>query len=207
MLTVAALTTGVLYAWGLPPFERRAEITAGEVCAPFGDASNALPALDTVLPDRPEYSFSRSGNGPRSVGGSWVGYRLGCDVRSADGSVLLYSTAEFTDYEPARQDWIDEVLIHGSDDTQTFTAGTLAVVGDGQAAVNVPCLSTKQAALGPQGLQVGVYLREYERPASAALRQSLADLAVSAAHYAHRDARCDLPSKLPDSAPRLTRSN
>jgi hypothetical protein len=55
VLAVAAMAT--VYAFGLPPFERRGEIKAVDVCDALGDSSRAARALDAALPDEPEYSF------------------------------------------------------------------------------------------------------------------------------------------------------
>jgi hypothetical protein len=86
-----------------------------------------------------------------------------------------------------------------------FDAGTMGVVdaAGGKAAVLVPRSAPGTYVGGSHSLSVVVRLKRHEKSGGPKPAQRMADLAVGAARSAHRTARCDLPSEVPDTAPRV----
>lgn len=189
------LVGGVLYALGVPPFEKeKGEIKASEVCRTLGASSSSAAALKRVLPDKSSYSFDDSVTDPRRDGAD-RSYNASCFV-NGDGKMLLVATAEMVRYEKTG-DWVKDVVANQStaapaSSLTPFAAGDGAVASSKLAAVHLPCVGKGAGA----SLSVVVELRQPGGAPEAELRDGLVALAKSAALSAHRNAKCDAPSKV-----------
>ncbi|MEU0270966.1 hypothetical protein [Streptomyces sp. NPDC006307] len=203
-LALVAVCVAISYGFGLPPFERRGEIRASDVCEPLGNASSASRTLDAILADEREYMFYEAEHGQNvALGGSY--FSVHCRVKGGD-RILFHTRAELTGHKPS-DDWVKEALNTQSAEVEKFSAGAMGVLHGGKAAILVPCSSSAKLPggifRGSYSLSVQVELHDYDRPASQKVRQGVTDLALGAAQYAHKRAKCNLPSDLPTRAPKV----
>ncbi|QXE36632.1 hypothetical protein KQY30_22825 [Streptomyces sp. GMY02] len=203
---VALVVLGaVAYATGLPPFEKRGEISADRVCGSLGDGEAAAAALPDALPEKSEYRFSGKDDLRNDESRDY--FASNCFVW-ADGKPVLSVVAEMAT-SPSPDAWGEQVIkdesVPGEEGGRRadFPAGDKALATGRLAAVYVPCLSEGRVPGGPRHLSV--IARAIAAPAASeeAARQSLADLAVIMARHAHTRAKCDLPPRLPATAPTL----
>ncbi|MEV1053233.1 hypothetical protein [Streptomyces sp. NPDC049887] len=200
-LMCVASACGAAYAFGFPPFERRGDIRAGEVCESLGSSAQVVPALEDSLPSDPEYRFQNRLSG-RDITSESSDYTADCLVWG-EGGLLLSSRTEMILTETAESSasdvrrWATSALDTRESDIKNFNAGTAGVTAPRKAAVLVPCASPGRIPGGAYSLSVVVDLRRQAESGESAIRQDLIDLAVSAAHFSHTKAKCDLPSKLP----------
>ncbi|MEU7428531.1 hypothetical protein [Streptomyces sp. NPDC040750] len=186
------LVGGVLHALGLPPFEgKKGEIKASEVCGTLGLSSSSAAALRRVLPDKSSYAFDDAVTDPRRDDKD-SSYFASCFVHG-DDELLVAATAKLAEYDDGG-DWRKDVVATNkpASAVKPFGAGDQAIASDRVAAIYVPCVAR---ASGPH-LSVVVQL---QRPGSAGrdqLREGLITLARNTALHAHRNAKCDAPSKV-----------
>ncbi|MGW0702465.1 hypothetical protein ACWD0A_24765 [Streptomyces sp. NPDC002867] len=201
VIAIAGGAAAVAYVSGFPPFERRGEITAKDVCETLGDQDASVPALKDVLPEKPEYSFEDKVDGETVAQG---GSSLTADCLVwGEGSVLLSARTQMMVAEPDRS-WAAEAIGDELASRATsFEAGAMGVVSGGKAAVLVPCSAPGSVVGGSYSLSVVVHLREYKGSDEPKVSQSLVDLALGAARFAHKTAQCDLPSKIPAVSPQV----
>ncbi|MEV0037205.1 hypothetical protein [Streptomyces sp. NPDC050804] len=204
-LVLLVVLGAVAYAVGLPPFEKRGEISADRVCGSLGDGEAAAAALPDALPEKSEYRFS--GQDGRRSDESRDQFASHCFV-SADGKTLLSVTAEMVT-SPSPDSWSERVIkdesVPGENGGPTldFTAGDKALATGRLAAVYVPCVTEGRLPGGPRHLSVVAHAVDAPDSSEKAARQSLVDLVLMTARHAHERATCDLPSRLPDTSPTL----
>lgn len=201
VVAIAGVASVVAYVSGFPPFERRGDITAKDVCETLGDQDASVAALQEVLPEKREYSFEDKIDGETvAQGGS--SFTADCLVRG-EGSVLLSARTQMMVAEPD-QSWAAEAIGDQlASQATSFDAGAMGVVSGGKAAVLVPCSAPGSVVGGSYSLSVVVHLRKHEASDDSKVNQRLVDLTLGAARFAHKAAQCDLPSKIPAVSPRL----
>ncbi|GAB3950872.1 hypothetical protein [Streptomyces sparsus] len=191
----------VAYLGDYPPFESRGRIEAEEMCQSLGDAEHAARDVANVVPHSPQYTFSDKPNGYTSA----YSYHAGCTVLAEDVSALSVVSELVTDMPTDR--WIEENLHHNifpeKEKPVRFQAGKGAVSTSRTASVWVPCRAVGEVPGGQRNLSVSAIAAGNSDVDEETVRQSVANLAVSAARYAHKDTDCSLPSKLPKRAPGL----
>lgn len=206
VLLAAVTVFLVAYFSGLPPFEKRGEIKADEVCGSLADGEAATAALSKVLPDKGEYRFDGQ-DGLRSDQ-SESSFESNCFVWSDGKTVFGISTELVRSSSPKL--WQEQVLrdereevVNGGGKPVAFEAGENAFASSRMAAVYVPCVSDGKVPGGPRNLSV--VARAVQEPAASATdaRQGLAKLALLMGERAHQQAKCDVPSKLPDDTPSM----
>ncbi|MEV4332535.1 hypothetical protein AB0K02_18680 [Streptomyces sp. NPDC049597] len=201
VIAIAGAAAAVAYVSGIPPFERRGDITAKDVCETLGDQDASVAALKEVLPEKPEYSFEDKIDG-KTVAQGGSSFTADCLVRG-EGSVLLSARTQMMVAEPGRS-WAAEAIGDELASRATsFEAGAMGVVSGGKAAVLVPCSAPGSVVGGSYSLSVVVHLREDKGSDDSKVNQRLVDLALGSARFAHKAAQCDLPSKIPTASPRL----
>ncbi|MGW4034229.1 hypothetical protein ACWEFL_33875 [Streptomyces sp. NPDC004838] len=194
-LAVLGSVAGASYLLGFPPFDRQGEIKADRVCESLGESSFAATALRQALPAEPTYSFKDQVAGENAEQGS-TSYTADCFVRG-ESSVLLSARTEMM-VVSSSESWTTQVLDGRSpSDVENFTAGSKGVASASRAAVLVPCTSAGRIPGGSYSLSVVIDLRKHDDSDERKVRQALENLAVGAAEYSHREAKCDLPSRLP----------
>ncbi|WP_328726321.1 hypothetical protein [Streptomyces sp. NBC_00259] len=203
-LLCVASATAAAYAFGFPPFERRGDIRASDVCESLGKSAKVVPALKGSLPSEPGYKFDDRLDG-RDITQGASDYTADCLVWG-EGRVLLSARTEMMLTETAEnmgsetydvRDWAKEALNVRESDIKSFTAGTRGVNVARKAAILVPCASPGHIPGGTYSLSVVVDLRKHEGSGKPEVRQDLIDLAINAARFSHQKAKCDLPSRLP----------
>ncbi|MFG2761572.1 hypothetical protein [Streptomyces wuyuanensis] len=200
-LLFVASACGAAYAFGFPPFERRGDITASEVCESLGRSAKVVPALKGSLPSDTEYRFENRLSG-RDITSESSDYTADCLVRGKAG-LLLSSRTEMILTETTEssasdvRSWATAALDTRETAIEDFDAGTAGVTAPRKAAILVPCASPGRIPGGAYSLSVVVDLKRQPESRESAIRQDLIDLAVSAARFSHSKAKCDLPSKLP----------
>ncbi|GAA0929823.1 hypothetical protein GCM10009549_52870 [Streptomyces thermoalcalitolerans] len=187
-LTLAA---GLAYTFKLPPFKKRGEIRAEDVCASLGNASRAATALTGVLPEKSSYSFQDNATDLRTDESDDF-YQTACFVYG-DGKQLLVARTDMLEYETTER-WQKEAVEQfvSASSILPFAAGDKAVASDKIAAIYVPCASHGIR----RHLSVVVRLKKQGDASASDLRAKLIDLAENAAVHAHMKAKCDRPSKL-----------
>ncbi|MGV9254250.1 hypothetical protein [Streptomyces sp. NPDC003697] len=191
VVLVLTLVAGMAYAFELPPFEKKGEVEAANVCDSLGDASHAAAALRDVLPEKSSYSFEDSATDLRTDELDHS-YETGCFVRGG-GEQLLVARTEMLEYDKA-DNWVTEVVgqFDVASSLEPFGAGDKAVASGKVAAIYLPCASHG----ANRHLSVVVQLKKQGDAPSSVLRSRLAALAKNAAAFAHRKARCDVPPRL-----------
>ncbi|MFD8805208.1 hypothetical protein [Streptomyces sp. NPDC059597] len=179
------------YAFDLPPFEKKATVTASAVCETLGDRAKAAAALNHALPAEPSYAFDDAKTHLRTDASDDT-YETSCFVNGG-GTQLMSVTAEMAEYENSGT-WVEETVgqLVSTSDLASFNAGDKAVASDSAAAIYVPCVS-KGAT---RHLSVVVNLKKPGDAKGEQSRRDLMTLARSAAAYAHEKAKCEAPSKV-----------
>ncbi|MFD7549278.1 hypothetical protein [Streptomyces sp. NPDC059816] len=188
------MTAGVVYLNRIPPFDESAKprINKSDTCPALGKSKNLVPALRTALPTGRNYIFVDT-----PIAGHGDGYLVHCAARIKDvaTAIVLWSRA----MQPMnREDWISKQLNDYTDGNplEDFKAGVMATASISRAAVQVPCHPEGRNTGMHSNLGVNVFLREAGEASDKDTRQALIDIVRSAAEYAHKDAKCELPSKL-----------
>ncbi|ASY33636.1 hypothetical protein CAC01_13920 [Streptomyces sp. CLI2509] len=182
---------GVVYAIG--GFSPRGKISADDVCPHTPGRGKVAETLGSVLPKASSYSF-RDRWSPK--GG--MGFRNSCTVRG-DGKVLLLLTAE-PNTVSTWQDW-QQHSVDPEDQRglSRFPAGEHAVANSTVAALAVQCSPYEEMeGAPPVYLTVVAQANRSLDVSGDKARSALVRLATDFARQAHKDARCDLPSRLPE---------
>jgi hypothetical protein len=201
IIVIVGAASTLAYVTGTAPFERRGDIRSQDVCESLGNARTSAAALQDVLPKKSDYTFEDKIDGETvAQGGS--SYTADCLVWG-EGAVLLSARTQMLIAEPSRS-WVaegigDELVPRA----KSFKAGDMGVIAGGKAAVLVPCSAPGSVVGGSYSLSVVVNLRNHTDVDQPKLEERLVDLALGAARFAHKDARCDLPSKIPDASPAI----
>ncbi|MFH8468746.1 hypothetical protein [Streptomyces sp. NPDC017991] len=156
------------------------------------DRKKTAEIFNSVLPQAPKYSFDGTWRPDRD----W-GFRSTCTVTGDGKESLLILTAEMGSARPWQR-WAGTEIPPNSGGKHTyFEAGLKGVSNSEVAAIWVPCYAKEKASKKPWNMTV---LADALKPLEASdekARQTLIDLATDFARQAHKDAKCDLPSKLP----------
>ncbi|MFD8939388.1 hypothetical protein ACFV0R_29775 [Streptomyces sp. NPDC059578] len=188
-----ALTIGTAYRMNFPPFEEQPRtISTGDTCEALGESKDLVPALRIALPKERQYTFI---NSPIQTSG--YQYQVHCSARDEDRmTVIVLRTRLMQPME--RENWISKQLNDSADDNPLvdFKAGLTATASTTRAGIQVPCDPKPGTLGGRNNLGVNVFLHEAGEASDKDTRQALIDIVRSAAEYAHKDAKCELPSKL-----------
>ncbi|MFD7226108.1 hypothetical protein [Streptomyces sp. NPDC056730] len=195
-LVAIALATGGFYMLGLPPFEKRGEIKASDICESLGNPTKSVSALEATLPSASEYSFEDTVTG-KNVAQEGSSFTAAC-FAYGDDETLLSARTEMLLTEPA-ETWAGYALDEKSEsDRESIKAGSAGfITANNKAAVQVPCAKAGSIPGGEYSLSVVVDLKRKKDSSEAEVRQGLKDLTIEAARYSHERAKCNLPSKLP----------
>jgi hypothetical protein len=186
----AAIALFIAYLIGA--FDESGHIQADDVCRNVPDRQATAEIFSSVLPRATKYDFSMTLRPTKDYS-----YRSSCDARG-DGKSLLQLTADMGVAKPWRK-WVDDELPPSLEGKRTyFNAGIKGVSTADQAAIYVPCYSSERASKQAHNLTVFALALKPLESADKEARQTLIDLATDFARSAHKEAKCDLPSKLAD---------
>ncbi|MGW1727386.1 hypothetical protein ACWCQK_31270 [Streptomyces sp. NPDC002306] len=182
---------GVTVAYLFGAFESRGEIKADDVCRNVPDRQEAAKVFNSLLPRAAAYDFHATWRPDQD----W-GFRSACIVEGSGDEPLLTLQATVG---PSKswQTWADEKLPPTSGKVSYFNAGIKGVSTSDLAAVYFPCYRSEKTSKSQYNMTVFAHALKPLEASDGEARQALIDLAVSLAHQAHKDAKCDLPSELP----------
>lgn len=190
MVTAGAIALLIAYLFGA--FEKRGNIQADDICRQVPSRQETAKIFNSVLPKASKYQFD----------GTWrpdqnADFRSTCFVTGDDENSLFALTAEMGSARPW-QEWVkDEIPPNDGGKIDYFDAGLKGVSNAEVALIWVPCYSSEKQSKQPWSMTV---LADALKPLDVSdkeARQTLIDLATDFARQAHKDAKCDLPSKLP----------
>lgn len=192
-VVVVVAAGAVLTAYLLGAFEKRGHIQADDVCLHVPDRPEAAKAFNSILPRAAEYRFIETWRPDRD----WE-FRSVCGVKSDEDKALFYLHATMGSARPWQQ-WAEgEIPPNSGGKTTYFNAGLKGVSNAEVAAIWVPCYAHERASKQPWNMTVFAHALKPLEASDKEARQTLIDLATSFAHQAHKDAKCDLPSELPN---------
>ncbi|MFF7977647.1 hypothetical protein ACFZDK_00740 [Streptomyces sp. NPDC007901] len=190
---VIALAGGaVLVAYLLGAFEKRGNIQADDVCQHVPNRQGTAKIFNSILPDASEYNFTETWRPTQS----WE-FRSVCAVKTEDNKALFYLQATVSSARPWKE-WADTEIPPNSGGKITyFDAGVKGVSNAEVAAIWVPCYAHEKTSNAQYNMTVFAHALKPLEASDKEARKTLIDLATSFARQAHKDAKCDLPSRLP----------
>ncbi|NEA43121.1 hypothetical protein G3I42_28415 [Streptomyces sp. SID11385] len=195
-LSALVVATGLVVAWGVGVFSSQGEIAAADVCEQVPNRGEVAKTLHAVLPKVSEYSFDESGgptDNPR--------FHYFCLVDGSDGP-LLDMDVRPTSLGDNWKEWeiqaVNDVDALYTRDLSPFPAGEHAVASSRTAAIADPCFSADGKAGGGQrfSLTTVVKARKPLRLSDDKARSALMRLVADLGRKMHKDAQCDVPSRL-----------
>ncbi|MCW8097342.1 hypothetical protein [Streptomyces tauricus] len=189
----AVAAVALLLAYLLGAFEERGDIQADDVCRNVPDRQRVTETFNSVLPRAATYHFEEEQVlTPDSY------FMSRCDVTGDDDDLLLTLNAKLGSDRPWRE-WADsEIPPNSGGDRTYFNAGVKGVSNAEVAAIWVPCYASEKASKQPWNMTVFALVHKRLKASDKEARQTLIDLATDFARQAHKDAKCDLPSRLPN---------
>ncbi|MER6913034.1 hypothetical protein ABT354_15305 [Streptomyces sp. NPDC000594] len=159
-----------------------------DVCENLDPDREVVEKLRQVLPERGEYDFYAEG----STGSKFGPY---CHIRH-EGKNLMTVLINYTDGSDPDA-WLKRQVERKTAEGARFgwfKAGYGGVSSTGGGAIYLPCFKDHPEGLG--SLSVSVNLRQGSRAAPKETKAAAEFLVRRAAAFAHKDAGCDLPSRL-----------
>ncbi|MGW5865805.1 hypothetical protein ACWFRJ_26885 [Streptomyces sp. NPDC055239] len=198
MLAAAAVAAALLTSYALGAFDSEPEvrIQADDVCSGIQDKKAAAQEIDSLLPKSGKYDF-RDLSRTKSKG-HYIGE---CYVVGDQGDVYLHLVASLGFKAPKdnTKDWESRTLKPLSrGEVIHFDAGLKGTSASNLAGIYVPCFSPGKVGELPYNLTVFANAEQSLVGSEKVKRQKLVNLALDYAHTAHKQAKCDRPSKLPD---------
>ncbi|MFJ2111013.1 hypothetical protein ACIOEX_03655 [Streptomyces sp. NPDC087850] len=185
------------YLTNTPPFKESAVIKSSEVCDSLGGGDKITAALQETLPDASKYEFQDSDQVRADPQDN--DFLSSCFIR-ADGKTALATVTEMVRWNPPKL-WSNRTVSNNSDigarEFDSFNAGEKSISSYRFAAIYVPCVPDGILIGGTYNLSVEVRATQHSSASKSVTKRSLAEIALSAARRAHKQAQCDLPSKLP----------
>lgn len=184
------------YALGVFDSESGPRIRAGDVCSGLEDKRAAVKDFDSLLPQHGGYKFRDLPSTETTEGFSNECYVVG---DQGDTYLHLVASLGFAAPEEDGKNWETKVLKPLSTGEFThFDAGFRGTSAPNLAGINVPCLSAGNIGDMPYNLTVYTHAQKSLRGSDREKRQKFIDLALDFARTAHKQAKCDRPSQLPD---------
>ncbi|GHA54638.1 hypothetical protein GCM10010372_63320 [Streptomyces tauricus] len=188
----ATAAVALLLAYTLGAFEKRGDIRAEDVCSNVPDRQKATGIFNSVLPVASAYHFEET----QDTTADWH-FNSRCNVNGDDDKILLILSAEMGSARPWREWAANEIPPNSGGDRTYFNAGVKGISNTEVAAIWVPCYASERSSKQPWNMTVFALVHKPLEASDKQARQTLIDLATDFARQAHKDAKCDLPSKLP----------
>ncbi|WP_371662328.1 hypothetical protein [Streptomyces sp. NBC_00280] len=188
----ATVAIALFTAYRLGSFEERGDIEADDVCLHVPERQKAAKIFNSLLPRSSEYHFVGSWSPDRD----WH-FMSTCFVEGESGKAIFSLSAEMGSARPWKQWAKGEIPPNSGGKVTYFGAGLKGVSNAQVAAIWVPCYASEESTKDPWSMTVLAFAMEPLEASDKEARQTLIDLATTFARQAHKDAKCDLPSKLP----------
>ncbi|MFJ3796493.1 hypothetical protein ACIPSJ_09400 [Streptomyces sp. NPDC090088] len=191
---VAALAAiSLLTAYLLGAFEKRGHIGADDICRNVPDRKATARLFNSKLARSAHYDFTQNWNPDPD----WR-YRSSC-ITTGDNDQVLFSLDAKAGPATPWQQWAKTHIPPNNGGKITyFDAGVKGVSNTEVAAIWVPCYAHEKTSKAQYNMTVFADALKPLVASDKEARQALIDLATSFARQAHKDAKCDLPSKLPN---------
>ncbi len=188
----ALAAAGLLTAYLLGAFEKRGHIDADDICHNVPNRKATTQIFNSKLARSARYDFSGNWNPDPD----WS-FTSSCTARGEDDRALFSLRAK----AGAARSWQQWAKTHippndGGEITY-FDAGVKGLSNTEIAAIWMPCYAHERASNSQYNMTVSAFAIAPLEASDKEARQTLIDLAISFARKAHKDAKCDLPSKLP----------
>ncbi|WP_432091252.1 hypothetical protein [Streptomyces sp. NRRL F-5630] len=174
-------------------FAQRGDIAASDVCSNVPERARTAEALRSVLPKESSYSFEETLL-PRKNDH----FTSLCTVYGGEDKALLRFRALPRDGVPWDAWWSHALFGLKREGLEPYSAGERAWAGSRAVVIGVPCWTAKAPGEAVRDLAVSVQASEPLDTGSEKAREVLTALAVGFARQAHKDARCEVPSRLPE---------
>ncbi|MFJ2260038.1 hypothetical protein ACIOKD_17120 [Streptomyces sp. NPDC087844] len=191
-VVAAIVATCLLTVYLLGAFEERGTIRSDEVCRNMPDRQEAAKIFNSVLPQSSKYDFDETWRPDPD----W-GFKSQCGVGDENNERLLYLEARAASTTSWQRWAAHEIPSKAKGEEKNFGAGIKGVSTADLAAIYVPCYAREKTSNEPYSLTVLAHSLKPLEASDKEARQTLIDLATDFARQAHKDAKCDLPSKLP----------
>ncbi|MFG2497297.1 hypothetical protein ACGFSB_03630 [Streptomyces sp. NPDC048441] len=195
----SAVVISLLLAYFLGAFDSKSSdhFESSDVCKNLRNKQAAADIFNSLFPQSNKYSVIQA-----SKGATVEYYGADCEVRGDDGESFLRLNAFLTATEPKKsngKEWDGDVfkpLSRG--EIRHFDAGIKGTSASNLAGISVPCYGSGKFDKLPYHLAVYAHAPQSLRGSDKGKRQKLIDLALDFAHTTHKQAKCEVPSRLPD---------
>ncbi len=191
MAATVAIALFIAYRFGA--FEKRGDVQADDVCLHVPDRQTTAEIFNSVLPRASEYHFVGTWNPDRD----WQ-FMSTCFVEGNGDKTIFSLTAQMGSTRPWQQWAKAEIPPNSGGKVTYFDAGIKGVSNAQVAAILVPCYASEESSKDPWNMTVFALALEPLEASDKEARKTLIDLATAFARQAHKDAKCDLPSMLPE---------
>ncbi|UPZ30653.1 hypothetical protein MUK60_24475 [Streptomyces sp. LRE541] len=191
-VVAAIFATCLLTAYLLGAFEGRGTIRSDAVCRNIPDRQKAAKIFNSTLPRSSRYHFDETWRRDAD----W-NFKSLCGVDDENDQRLFYLEARMASTAAWKSWAAREIPSRTKGEVRTFEVGTKGVSAANLAAIYVPCYAHEKTSNEPYSLTVLAHSLKPLKASDNEARQTLIDLATDFARQAHKDAKCDLPSKLP----------
>jgi hypothetical protein len=188
----ATAAIGLFIAYCFGAFEKRGDVQADDICLHVPDRQRTAEIFNSVLPRASEYHFVENWSPDRD----WH-FMSTCVVEGNGEKAIFSLSAEMGSARPWQQWAKTEIPPNSGGKVTYFDAGLKGASNAEVAAIWVPCYASEESSKDPWSMTVLALALEPLEASDKEARKTLIDLATVFARQAHKDAKCDLPSKLP----------
>jgi hypothetical protein len=192
-VVVVIAVGSVLTTYLLGGFEKRGHIQADDICLHVPDRQEVARIFNSVLPQATEYHFTETWRPDRD----WQ-FRSVCAVEDKERNALFYLQAVVGSARPWQQWARTNIPPNSGGKSEHFDAGLKGISNAEVAAIWVPCYAHEKTSKSQYNMTVFAHALKPLETSDREARQTLIDLTTSFARQTHKDAKCDLPSKLPE---------
>ncbi|CCK28235.1 putative membrane protein [Streptomyces davaonensis JCM 4913] len=191
--TAALAAAGLLTAYLLGAFEKRGHIDADDICRNVPNRKATAQIFNSELARSARYDFTE--NWRPDPDWSFISR---CTAHGDDDRALFTLHAK-AGPDKSWQQWAKtHIPPNDGGEITYFDAGVKGLSNAEIAALWMPCYTHEKTSNSQYNMTVYAFAIDPLEASDKEARQTLIDLAISFARKAHKDAKCDLPSKLPN---------
>ncbi|PSM38901.1 hypothetical protein C6Y14_34900 [Streptomyces dioscori] len=163
------------------------------MCRNVPNRPEVAKVFSSALPEASRYDFEQTWR----PDADW-GFRSRCGIRDENDNALFYLDAK-AGPDKSWQEWIKTHIPRNSGGKfDYFNVGLKGIYNSKFAAIWVPCYAHEKTSKSRYNMTVFADALKPLDASDKEAREILKDLATDFARQAHKDAKCDLPSKLPN---------